>query len=208
MKEHGANVKRVIIADDHELYRAGLRALLASMSELEVVGEVDRGDQVLTQIKLTQPDLIVLDQSMPGANGLDLVEAIQDVGVAIVLLTGIRSEALLAEAIARGVGGVVTKSESPETVRLAIQAVLAGETFWSDLVRSLAAQADRLLSLTLRELQVLRLIGSGARNKDVARRLNIAVKTVDAHRTNLMRKLDVHSVAQLVDYAIKAGMTE
>ncbi len=200
---------RFLIADDHALFRAGLRALVEEIPGASVVAEVTRGDAVLSALRAHTPDVLLLDHAMPGISGLELISRADFPNACrVLILTGIRSEATIAEAVASRALAVVSKNDAPEVLRQGIEAVVAGDNFYSPQIEQLAAKAGKLAELTPRELQVLRLVGSGLRNKEIARQLELAIKTVDAHRTNLMRKLDAHSAAELMDFAITMGLRE
>ncbi len=200
--------RTVVLADDHDLYRAGLRALVEGLPRARVVAEARSGAQVAPLVAEHQPNLLVLDYALPELSGLDALTHIDTGRTHVLILTASTSPAVLAEAMASAARGVVSKNDTPEEVERAIVALLGGREHYSDAIRSAIAEAHAAADLTQRELQVLRLIAQGKRNKAVADALGIAVKTVDSHRTNLMRKLDAHSVAELVDYALRVGLVE
>jgi DNA-binding NarL/FixJ family response regulator len=201
---------RVLIADDHPLLRAGLRRLLAADPDLEVVGEAATGEDVLRLTGELRPDIVLLDISMPGANGIDTTRTLKATmpGVLVLFLTMHEEEGMLQEALrAGGDGYVVKRADEPEILR-AIHAVRQGKVYvHAAMTRALAlpaAQRERPApaeALTHREVDVLRLLAKGNTNRQIAELLNLSIRTVESHRANLMGKLGLASRVELVTYA-------
>ena len=202
---------RVLIADDHPLLRAGLRRLLAADPELEVVGEAATGEEVLRLTGELRPDIVLLDISMPGANGIETTRTLKATlpGVLVLFLTMHEEEGMLQEALrAGGDGYVVKRADEPEILR-AIHAVREGKLYvHAMMTRALAqpaASRERqpapAEALTPREVDVLRLLAKGNTNRQIAELLNLSIRTVESHRANLMGKLGLASRVELVTYA-------
>ena len=208
---------RVLLADDHTLVRAGLRKLLESMPEVEVVGEADDGLALLQRAQELQPNLVLMDIAMPGLNGLEttarLTKALPDVRV--VILSMHQNEEYVRQALRNGAVAYLLKDAAPLELELALKAVLRGETYLSpavsrgvvsDYVQRLRADEQPGDALTPRQREVLQLVAEGHSTKEIARRLDLSVKTVDTHRSQLMKQLDIHEVAGLVRYAMRNGL--
>ncbi len=208
---------RVLLVDDHTLVRAGICALLQSVPGIKVVGEASSGQEALRLVTECRPVVILLDITMSDMNGLTAAEQLTagHPWVRVIMLTGdSRQESVLA-ALRAGAVGYVTKSATPEELSTAVRTVVRGKTFLSSSVsehvvagylQGVANRASAPDPLTPRQREVLRLIAAGMRNKDIARRLRLSVKTVEMHRTQLMKTLDIHDVAGLVRYAIGVGL--
>jgi two-component system, NarL family, nitrate/nitrite response regulator NarL len=202
---------RVLVADDHTVVREGIRRLLAETPEFQVVAEAGSGPEALAAAEREHPDVVLLDLSMPGVTGLDLVrdlrERFPDTRVLILSVHDDREYVL--ESVRAGAHGYLRKDSGPSEIRHAIRAVHGGDSFFSPPVaRHLAAAvADsppgQLEELTARERQVLVRVARGLTNRKTAAELGISVRTVEAHRDNLMRKLRIHSVAGLTRFAIE-----
>jgi DNA-binding NarL/FixJ family response regulator len=206
---------RVIIADDHVIFRQGLLNLLKSAPDLSVIGEAGGGAETLELILRERPDIAILDISMPGLDGFEILQKIQSMGIAtkVIFLT-MHNETLTARrALQLKASGYVLKDNAFEDLLYAVKAVSAGGTFISPsvserLMKASSEEGKEVHILTIREREVLKLIASGFTNKQIAVQLFISVKTVETHRTNIMQKLDVHTTADLVRYAIKTGILE
>ena len=206
---------RVLIADDHGVLRSGLAALLNAEPGVEVVGEAERGDEVLPEVGRTAPNLVLLDISMPGEGGLEVTRQIREAhpDVRVLILTAHEDEALLREAIRAGAAGFVIKRAVESELLNAIAAVSRGEIYVHPaMTRALLVQpaappggppAGERPALTHRETEVLRLIVHGNTNRQVAALLDLSVRTVESHRANLMAKLGLQSRVELVRYAAK-----
>lgn len=205
---------RLVLADDHAIFREGLAHLLASDPEIQLVGEAGRGDDALEMIRDQQPDIAILDISMPGLNGIDVSRqiAVEDLPTRVVLLTMHDDPTLVREAEEAGVAGFVVKDNTASDLIGAVRKVADGGEFFSaavlEKVRELESLSAEPTTLSPREREVLQSIALGRTNKEIARDLDISPKTVDTHRTRLMRKLSVHTTADLVRYAVKIGLVQ
>jgi len=206
---------RIVLADDHVLVRQSLKSLL-EREGFEVVGEASDGQEVLRQVKSLQPDIAVMDISMPTLNGLNAAREMTRTSpkTKTILLTQHDENQYVCEALESGVKGYVLKSQVASDLLLAIRQVLCGQVYLSPGVSRAVMEAYHSKSeksknpLTLRERQVLQLIAEGKSTKDVASLLGISVKTAESHRTRLMHKLDIHETASLVRYAVRQGIIE
>lgn len=208
--------QKVVIAEDHTILRAGLRALLASQQNLEVVGEAGDGREAVRIVDALVPDLVLIDLSMPRLNGMEAIKEIksQHPQIKIIVLTVHKSDEYIIASLDAGANGYMLKDASKNELLLAIEYVLAGKLFLSPSISDKVAEAylenkkgkkksSVWDSLTLREREVLKLIAEGHKNKDIAGHLCISLKTVEKHRSNLMQKLDLHNTAALTTYAIE-----
>ena len=210
------DVTRVLLADDHNLVRAGVRRILESHPGIEVVGEVADGAAALEFLSREPADVLVLDLSMPGMDGFETLKRVRAVAPAIkVLVLSMHADAeYVARAVREGADGYILKDSAVHDLVNAVKAVRAGQVFHSpevqrslsDLVRGRAMAPGTLDELTAREREMLQCIAEGLATKDIAARFAISARTVETHRANLMRKLAVHSVAQLVRIAIREGL--
>lgn len=208
---------RVLIADDHEVVRAGVRSLLESQPDCEICGEAATGHQVVALAQQLKPDIAILDITMPELNGLEaarqILKAVPDVRVLI--LSVHESEELVREILDTGAHGYVLKSDAGRELTAAMQALRKRETFFTSRVAQIALRAYRNKKpasaappapggvLTPREREVLQLLAEGRSNKETASALGISVMTVETHRANIMHKLGAHSIAELVHYAVR-----
>ena len=203
----------VLLADDHQLVRQGVRALL-ERERFEIVAEASDGQEAVRLAARTQPDVAVLDLSMPTLNGIDAGREILKVSpkTRFMLLTMHTEEHHILEALRAGARGCVTKSQASEHLVQAIREVCADGVYLSPSVSGAVVQAYLAGTplpyepLTARERQVLQLVAEGKTTKEVAVILGISVKTAESHRTRIMEKLDIHSTAGLVHYAIRRGL--
>jgi DNA-binding NarL/FixJ family response regulator len=212
---------RILIADDHEMVRHGLRAVLEAHPGWVVCGEAADGLEALAQARALKPDIVVLDFTMPKLNGLRASRQIHQAlpQTEILILTMHESESLVRSVAKVGARGCVLKSDAGRVLVSAVEQLLRHKPFFSPKVadwvstgktdRNLAKGEVRLTfdRLTPREQQVLQLIAEGLSSKEVATRLEISLKTAETHRVNLMRKLALHSVSELVRYAIRNRIT-
>jgi two-component system response regulator NreC len=210
---------RVLIADDHGVLRAGLRALLNSEPEMEVVGEAADGEQTLLQAEELQPDVVLMDLNMPKGDGIYTTRGLKEMHpeINVLILTVHEDDSLLREAIQCGAAGYILKRAVESELITAIQAVARGEMYIhpamtralldQSTAKSLPDQASQA-TLTAREYEVLRLIAQGNSNRQVASLLTISVRTVESHRANLMEKLNLTCRVDLVRYAAQHGMLE
>ena len=202
---------RILIADDHALVRQGLRSVLEAQSGWTVCGEAENGREAVKLGLEMRPDIFLLDVTMPGLNGLDATRQISRSipGAAILILTMHESDQLCADLMQAGASGCVLKSDSPRQLLAAVEAVAAGKQYFARLLpyamqsRGKGSAARVSTRLSAREREIVQLLAEGRTNKEIASLLGIAFKTVDAHRTNVMRRLSMHSVAELVRYAVR-----
>lgn len=209
----------VIIADDHNLVRQGIRALLEKVSDIRVVGEASDGQQAIEMCVQLRPDVLVIDIVMPRVNGLQAVERLRsdNIPTRAVMLSMYSDETLIRQALTKGVKGYVLKQAVSEELLLAIRAAVRGETYLSPLVssilvesaiqgRALGDEGDAFDHLSLREREVLQLLAEGHTNGEIATTLVLSERTIEKHRAALMEKLGYHNLAGLVRVAIKHGM--
>ncbi|NVO07372.1 MAG: response regulator transcription factor [Rhodoferax sp.] len=210
-------VVRVLLADDHTLVRAGLRKLLESIEGMEVVGECGDGLELLAQAEALQPNLVLMDIAMPGLNGLEATARVvkQWPSTRVLILSMHQNEEYVRQALRHGAVAYLLKDAAPLELELAIRAVLQGGTYLSpavskgvlsDYVQRLRGEDPGVELLTPRQREVLQLIAEGHSSKEVARRLDLSVKTVETHRSQLMKQLDIHEVTGLVRYAMRLGL--
>lgn len=199
-----------VIADDHAVVRDGLRAILEEASEVKVVGEAENGLEAISLAKQLQPALLTLDAGMPLAKGMEVYVEVRrwSPQTRIIVITGFTAQGHLADWIAAEVDGLFLKSDTPDEMRKGFKVVLNGGSYVSKDALTVLEEQSEAAPLTSRERQVLHLIADGYNNTEIAQRLGVSAKTIDNHRTRLMAKLDVHSVAQLIAYALKEGLLD
>ncbi|WP_088329627.1 response regulator transcription factor [Lacimicrobium sp. SS2-24] len=197
---------RIVIADDHQLFREGLRLILSNTPAWQVIAEVDNAQDLLSTVKAEQPDLVMLDYRMPGGGSLSALEYIKKryPEIKVIMLTGVQSRTLFMQIMACQADGVLLKEMSAEDLVKAVRGVLAGKKVTS------AAVAEELGSqvpeLTAREFQVLDLVLTGLNSNTIAERLNLSSKTVENHRYSVMQKLGVKNTVELMRYASRHGL--
>jgi DNA-binding NarL/FixJ family response regulator len=205
---------QVVLADDHALVRAGIRALLERIDKVEVVGEAGDGQQALELIERFDPDVVLLDLTMPGLSGFEVLKETSErfPNVNMIVLSVHDSEEYAFHALRSGAVGYLPKSAASTELEEAIERVLSGEKYVSPSIAPEAtlefskAAPETSPELTPRQMEVLTLIAHGSSTREVASSLNISVKTVETHRAQLMERLNIHDVAGLVRYAIKKGL--
>ena len=211
------NSVRVLVADDHTLVRAGLIKLLESIANITVVGEAGDGLALLKLAEELKPQLVMMDIAMPGLNGIEATARLAKIcpEIRVMILSMHQNEEYVRQALRHGASAYLLKDAAPMELEQAIAAVLRGQTYLSPAVSSgvLSDYVQRLRSdepaanpLTPRQREVLQLIAEGQSTKEIARRLDLSVKTVDTHRSQLMKQLDIHEVAGLVRYAMRTGL--
>lgn len=216
-----ADVKkiRILLADDHNVMRKGLRLLLESQPGFIVVGEASDGHQAVEQAEATKPDVVVLDIGMPRLSGTEAAQRIGELlpGTSVIILSMHSDEGYVMRALKAGAKGYLLKDAAEGDLVEAIQAVGNGKTFFSseiskmlveDYVREIRTRGveDSYELLTSREREILHLLAEGKSNKDIASALNLSPYTVETHRRNLQEKLNLHSFAELILYAVRKGL--
>ncbi len=199
----------VLLVDDHSLVRRGFRRMLEDESDMEVVGEAGDGEQSVKLAKQLRPQVVVMDCALPGMNGLQATrQIIEDSPETAVLMLSMHSEnTWVRQAIEAGAKGYVLKDAMDLELSAAIRKVAAGETVFDPKVEQRAAlKGERNSALTPRELEVLQMIVDGKSNKEIATALELSANTVAVHRANIMNTLGIHKTAELVVYAIRAGL--
>jgi DNA-binding NarL/FixJ family response regulator len=198
-----------LVVDDHSVVRLGLRRLLAGIG-ITVIEEADNGIDAISRAKVTQPDIMLLDVSMPHAGGIEVFTEVRrwSPDTRVVVFTGVRSDGLLAQLVEFGVHGAFLKSDAPEELEAGLSAILQGGRIISRSVQELLAQAGGGRTLTRREGQILALLVDGYTTIEISERLCISPHTVRNHRANLMSKLDVHSISELMALAIREGLLD
>lgn len=210
---------RILLADDHTVMRKGLRMLLASQPEFSVVAEASDGRQAVEQAEATSPDVAVVDIAMPNLSGIEAAQRIHAAlpQVAIVILSMHSDEGYVLRALKAGAKGYLLKDSAEGDLIQAIKAVHQGKTFFSpeisqmlveDYIREIRARGaeDSYDLLTPREREILQLLAERKSNKEIAQTLNLSTYTVETHRRNLQEKLNLHSLGELILYAVRKGM--
>lgn len=201
----------VIIADDHNLVREGIRALLEKAEDITVVGDAENGEVALALVQQHRPDVLVMDIAMPGMNGIQVLEQLREQGLPthVVILSMYADEVFVRQALQNGAKGYLLKGSFKEELLLTIRAASRGATYLSPSVSesvltptssSSPSPADQL---TPREHEVLQLIAKGHTNAEIADIMNVSIKTVERHRTNLMTKLDARNIVELIRVAVR-----
>ena len=207
---------RVLLVEDHGLVRAGFRALLDGISGVQVVGEAADGRSGLSMIRLKKPHVVLMDIALPGLNGLEVLERVvkDQPKVRVVMLSMHANEEYVSRALRSGARGYVLKDADISELELALRAVTEGNIYLSpavsksvvdDYMRRVHSQGSPH-SLTERQQEVLQQVAKGKNTKEIAYRLKLSVKTIESHRAQLMKRLNIHDVAGLVRYAIRAGL--
>lgn len=213
---------RILVADDHEIVRQGLRALIETRAGFVVCGEAANGREAVDKAAALKPDVLVLDIAMPELNGLEAARRIPAVSprTQILVLSTHHDDALVHELIAAGVRGYVLKSDAAKDLVTAIESLSSGRPFFSAQIADVVVDGfvgrGRLppgdggaaARLTSREREVLQLLAEGRSTKEVAASLDIGIKTAETHRANLMKKLDLQTIAELVRYAVRNHIVE
>ena len=213
---------RILIADDHDIVRRGLRALLDSQPGWTIVAEATQGREAVKQAKRLKPDIAILDISMPGLNGLEAARQILKASprTEVLILTVRESEQVVREVLEAGVRGYVLKSDAGPTLVAAVEALSQHQPFFTSRVAALLLatylhqgtpalpEGPPRSPLSSREREILQLLAEGESNKKIAQALHLSVKTVETHRANIMKKLDLHSLGDLIRYAIRNNLIE
>ena len=214
---------RILIADDHQVVRRGLRSMLETSQGFAVVGECADGEQVLQQVEKSQPDVVMLDISMPKLNGVEVVRILkrQYPEIRVLMLTVHETEDYVYQVVRAGADGYVLKTADKKELWTAVKSVVAeGGRFFSpgvsniivsqftNRLRDERSRSQPARTLTPRENEVLRCIAQGKTSRTIAEELSLSIRTVNTHRANLMQKLDIHEKAGLVRYAIQNGIVD
>jgi DNA-binding NarL/FixJ family response regulator len=211
---------RILVADDHEVVRAGVRSLLDGQPDCHICGEAVSGRQALMLARQLKPDVVILDITMPEMNGLEAARQILKAlpGARVLILSVHESEELVREILDIGAHGYILKSDAGREIEAAMQALRRGKPFFTSRVAQIALRSRRRKpqdpaadgasgsTLTPREREVLRLLAEGKSNKEAAAVLGISVMTVESHRANIMHKLEAHSIAELVHHAVRSKL--
>ena len=210
---------RIVLADDHSVMRSGLRALLQQNPDMQVVGEANDGREALSLAESLKPDVAVLDITMPNLNGIEAARQMvsRQLDVAIIMLSMHSDEGYVLRALRAGVRGYLLKEAAEIDLLHAIRAVTQGKSFFSPAVSRMLAEdyirqlqekevVDSYDLLTSREREILQLIAEGNSNKDIANRLSLSLHTVETHRGNILQKLNLHSIPDLILYAVRKGV--
>jgi len=209
---------RVMLADDHRMLRDALILILKNEPDMEIAGVSEDGPSTISLARACGPDVLVLDIAMPGANGVQVAQTLYNEfpKMRILVLSAYMDKRFVQESLKAGAAGYVSKAAAATELPRAIRAVAAGQNFLSPEVTSLVMgqflpedqqTAEDASPLSMREREVLRMVADGVRTTAIARRLGITEGTVEAHRRNLMRKLDLRTIAELTKYAVRQGLT-
>lgn len=212
---------RLLLADDHAVVRSGLRLLLEAQPDLAIIGEAENGEEAIRRTAELRPDVVLMDIEMPGMNGIEAARRIkaQSPGTSVLALTMYEDDQYFFEMLRAGASGYVPKRAAPDELASAIRAVSRGEVFIHPSLagrlvqdylqrRDVDVQEPVAGDLTPREQEVLTLIAQGLSNNEIADQLVISAKTVDRHRENIMRKLNLHNRVDLVKYALRKGLID
>jgi len=208
---------KVVIADDHQLFRSGIRALLDAESGIEVVGEAQDGEEAVEQVRKIRPDVLIMDLSMPGTNGLDGTRRVVALGykTKVLILTAHEEDEYLVPVIEAGASGYLTKTSADTTLVEALRVLARGEVYLPPKATTLLLQRFRaeddpdskgLKSLSAREREVLALTAEGFSSREIGERLFISPKTVDTYRARIMEKLGLTHRSELVRFALRVGL--
>ena len=210
---------RILLADDHTILRAGLKMMLNAQPDMEVVGEAQDGRQAIEEAQKLQPDLVLMEITMPDVNGIEATRQIKRLvsDVKILMLTMHEHDEYVFQALQAGASGYMLKEAADTELITAIHVITSGQFYLSPTAQSVVVgdylqkvrtgeERDSYSSLTEREREILKLVAEGFTNNQIAERLVISPKTVDTHRTHIMDKLNMHSRAELIKYAMRRGL--
>jgi DNA-binding NarL/FixJ family response regulator len=212
---------RVLVADDHTILRAGLKMMLNAQPDIEVVGEASDGHQAISEAQRLRPDVIIMDITMPECNGVEATKQVKRLlpGTRVLVLTMHENEEYLFQMLRAGAAGYILKEAADTELISAIRVVSSGRFYLSSSAQSMMVsdylqrvntgeEHDSYYALTEREREILKLVAEGHTNSQIGERLFISPKTVDTHRTHIMDKLNLHSRAELVKFAMRRGLLE
>ncbi len=210
---------RILLADDHTILRAGLKMMLNAQPDMEVVGEAQDGRQAIEETQKLQPDIVLMDITMPDLNGIEATRQIKRLvpDVKILMLTMHEHDEYVFQALQAGASGYMLKEAADTELITALHVITSGQFYLSPTAQSVVVgdylqkvrtgeERDSYSSLTEREREILKLVAEGYTNNQIAERLVISPKTVDTHRTHIMDKLNMHSRAELIKYAMRRGL--
>jgi DNA-binding NarL/FixJ family response regulator len=208
--------KTILIADDHPIFREGLNAIVSKLSHLQVIGQAENGQDAVLQAKELNPDLILMDVTMPIMNGTEAIRMIKQrqPDIKIIALSSFKSRDYIQASLESGASGYVLKTDSSDSMLTAIESVLDGHAYFSSSIcdtvlngflgNSEAEQAAvSWCRLTVREREVIKLVAEGYKNREIAMHLKLSIKTIEKHRSNLMSKLNLSGASALTAYAIE-----
>ncbi len=211
--------KNVLIVDDHPIYREGLKTIVSSLTPLQITGEAENGKVAVHKARQLKPDLILMDLVMPVMNGTEAIRLIKqrNPDIRIIALTEQKSHEYVQATMAAGANGYLLKDESTTSILSAIECVMNGQFYLSSGVcdkvvsgflgnTSNCQHRDSWTNLTLREREVIKLVAEGYKNREIAAHLSLSIKTVEKHRSSLMKKLDIRGVSALTTYAIENSL--
>jgi DNA-binding NarL/FixJ family response regulator len=207
----------VLLADDHTLFRKGVRALLQALPDVQVVAETADGREALSLIETHRPDIALVDITMPGLNGLEVASRAAKASprTRILILSMHAGEEYVAQALSAGVAGYLLKDAADDELAMALKAVSRGDVYLSPRIskqvveryaRAASAAPDPLAGLTPRQREILQLVAEGRSSKEIAGMLGLSIKTIESHRSQIMERLGVHDVTGLVRFAIRVGL--
>lgn len=211
---------RLLIGDDHEIVRRGLRALIGEQRDWHVIAEAQDGREAVAKASQFKPDVAIVDVSMPALNGLDAIRGIRKASpqTRILVLTMHEDDSIIQRALEAGARGYICKVDAGRDLVAAVNALLSGKTFFTRKVAQMVLDGylgigrktgnDDYSQITGREREIVQLLAEGKSSKEVANTLNLSIKTVETHRSNIMRKLSCHSVSELVRYAVRNHIIE
>ena len=212
---------RILLADDHTILRAGLKMMLNAQPDIEVVGEAQDGRQAIQAAQRLQPDIVLMDITMPDVNGIEATKQIKKLlsDIKVLILTMHEHDEYVFQTLRAGASGYMLKEAADTELITALHVIQSGQFYLSPAAQSVMVgdylqrvrtgeEKDSYSSLTEREREILKLVAEGLTNNQIAERLIISPKTVDTHRTHIMDKLNLHSRAELVKYAIRRGLLE
>jgi two-component system response regulator NreC len=213
---------KIILADDHQLIRTALKSFIESIKNLSVIGEASNGREVIDLLKKDLPDIVIIDIAMPELNGLQTIKYLlkDHPQLKIIVLSMHSNEEYVAEALSSGASGYILKDSAPNELELAINTVLSGKKYLTPslstiVIEQYLAKRDSggkkntftpLSNLTERQIEILKLLAEGNTVKEIASKLLLSVKTVDAHKSQIMKKLNIHSTAGLVKFSLRIGL--
>jgi DNA-binding NarL/FixJ family response regulator len=210
----------IILADDHEIFSDSLSVMLGAVENLHILAKVNNGYDLLRKVKESPPDICIVDMDMPGMNGLQASEQMLKLfpGIKILILTMHKDKSLIRKAMSMGIKGYLTKTCDRDELLFAISQILRNKIYFSGDVKDALAKVTETIEngselsktalLTDREKEIIKLLCSGMNNRQIAETLFLSHKTVDNHRTNIMRKLNVHNIVELIRFSLKQGLAE